>query len=211
MKWQVPDIDWLLDLTPSTKISHIGWDVLDVPMIGVKTDSRHSLAGSFGFGLLVPQMREGESVREVQQANIDFTVPKGWLEFCRDNHTEYCALEAKPDIPFFKLIDCETRRLVQYQDQPYATLSYVWGNDKVTDFSEVLPTTLPCTIEDAITVVLRFGLRFLWVDKYCINQRIEEERQRQLEKMDMIYESSEITIIAASGSNPSLGLPGVST
>jgi hypothetical protein len=74
-----------------------------------------------------------------------------------------------------------------------------------------LDEILPPTIEDAITVVECLGLNYLWIDRYCINQQNDEEKLVQLPKMNQIYEASEVTIVAAAGSDPSYGLPGVST
>jgi hypothetical protein len=46
----------------------------------------------------------------------------------------------------------------------------------VPDDSEQLPTKLPRTIEDAITVTQKLDFRYLWVDRYCINQQPDEEQ-----------------------------------
>jgi hypothetical protein len=39
----------------------------------------------------------------------------------------------------------------------------------VDTFSDLLPTALPDTIEDAIAVVIQLDFRYLWVDRYCID------------------------------------------
>jgi len=58
-------------------------------------------------------------------------------------------------------------------------------------------------------VVKKLGYRYLWVDRYCINQGNEEEKADQCGKMDLIYQNADLTIIAAIGDNPTYGLPGV--
>ncbi|KAJ9641894.1 hypothetical protein H2201_003718 [Coniosporium apollinis] len=73
---------------------------------------------------------------------------------------------------------------------------------------ERLPGDLPDTIEDAITVTQKLGFRYLWIDRYCINQK-SEEAHTQIRQMDLIYRNSGITIIAIAGETPSYGLPGV--
>lgn len=73
-----------------------------------------------------------------------------------------------------------------------------------------LPTNLPLTIAD-ITVTKALGLRYLWVDQYCINQQDKEDKRRQIEHMDLIYKFAELTIVAAAGHGSDYGLPGVST
>lgn len=73
----------------------------------------------------------------------------------------------------------------------------------------VLPLLVSQTIEDSIQVTKQLGLRYLWVDKYCINQENEEEKSQQIRQMDTIYKASEFTIIAAAGYDENDGLPGV--
>lgn len=110
------------------------------------------------------------------------------------------------------MIDCETRRIVPAVDSKYLALSYLWGSDqknsKLNDNSEVLPSEIPETIEDAIAVKLRLDFRYLWIDRYCIDQG-SAEAHAQIQQMDLVYQNAEVTIVAAAGNNPSHGLPGV--
>jgi heterokaryon incompatibility protein (HET) len=69
----------------------------------------------------------------------------------------------------------------------------------------------PLTVRDAIEAVLKMGRRYLWVDRYCINQRRIFEKEMMIHNMDLIYESAEATIVALHGDNEQSGLPGVST
>jgi Heterokaryon incompatibility protein (HET) len=73
-----------------------------------------------------------------------------------------------------------------------------------------LPKDIPLTIKDAIRVTKDLGFRFLWVDKYCIDQSNETEKEQQCSRMGDIYAGSQITIFAL-GPNSSYGLPGVSS
>lgn len=61
-----------------------------------------------------------------------------------------------------------------------------------------------------MTVTKNIGFRYLWVDRYCISQIDEAEKHGQIAKMDQIYASAEVTIVAAAGEGPDYGLPGVS-
>ena len=72
-----------------------------------------------------------------------------------------------------------------------------------------LPDDVPLTIRDAIRVTKSLGFRFLWVDKYCIDQDNEAERRQQCGMMGDIYAGSQLTIFAL-GPNSDYGLPGVS-
>ncbi|KAG4439009.1 hypothetical protein IFR05_005525 [Cadophora sp. M221] len=58
-----------------------------------------------------------------------------------------------------------------------------------------------------MTVTKRVGYRYLWVDKYCINQQRKEDVAEQVGKMDLIYQNAKLTIIAATKDDPSYGLP----
>ncbi|KAG4436784.1 hypothetical protein IFR05_007718 [Cadophora sp. M221] len=119
---------------------------------------------------------------------------------------------------YFHLIDCTQRAVVQAPPgSPYIALSYVWGAPK-DDATSVPDATvnwppklgnLPKTIEDSIEATLLFGLQYLWIDRYCINQLKSEEQQDQVSQMDVIYANAELTIIAAAGIGPDFGLPGV--
>ncbi|OOG00869.1 hypothetical protein ASPCADRAFT_136868 [Aspergillus carbonarius ITEM 5010] len=72
-----------------------------------------------------------------------------------------------------------------------------------------LPTRVHPAIEDAITVVKHLGGRYLWTDKYCINQDDTQEKHDQISRMDLIYSGAYATIIAAGSDDTQSGLPGV--
>ena len=88
-----------------------------------------------------------------------------------------------------------------------------WGPPNPTNnylaISGKLPKVLPRTIEDAITVTQAHGFQYLWIDRYCIDQKKPEEVRTQVNKMDEIYKGADVTIVAAAGSGPDHGLPGV--
>jgi hypothetical protein len=53
------------------------------------------------------------------------------------------------------------------------------------------------------------GFRYHWVDRYCTPQRNSEEKRRLIQNMGTIYRASAVTPIAAAGSGPDYGLPGI--
>jgi hypothetical protein len=65
---------------------------------------------------------------------------------------------------------------------------------------------LPKTIQDAMEVVKRLGMRYLWVDALCIIQDDEKDRTKEIYRMDSIYEGSAFTLVAASGIDANSGL-----
>lgn len=165
----------------------------------------------------------------------DFETVKSWISLCQNKHTKICSIEDPSFVPGLKLIDCITSNIILAEDKPYVTLSYVWGSgselsdnlnklpetlpntikvrgsgSEVSDNLNKLPETLPNTIKDAIIVTKNLGYRYLWVDRYCIDQKNKEELADQCGKMDLIYQNAELTIIAAVSKDPTYGLPGVS-
>jgi hypothetical protein len=147
--------------------------------------------------------------------HVDFDIIKGWLKLCTTHHLAYrpAAYSDRYMLPT-KLIECEARSIVTgAHGQPYVALSYVWGrtSDAESDHGTNLTSLLPNTIEDAITATQKLGFRYIWIDRYCINQSDKEEKTAQIQQMDLIYGSASCTIVAASSGDPSTGLPGVSS
>lgn len=61
-------------------------------------------------------------------------------------------------------------------------------------------TTIPATYADAITVTKRLGIRFLWIDSFCIIQNDHDDWLAESQKMGKIYENAYLNI-AATGAN----------
>jgi hypothetical protein len=96
--------------------------------------------------------------------------------------------------------------------QQYVALSYVWGHNSQgypSRDSDILSEQCPAVIEDAIQATLRLNQRFLWVDRYCIDQSNAQEKHDQIANMDSIYSYANLTIVAAAGNGMASGLPGV--
>jgi Heterokaryon incompatibility protein (HET) len=102
---------------------------------------------------------------------------------------------------------------------PFVALSYVWGKDKlyVTTIENImlhrthgglerfLPS-LPQVIRDAIDLVSKLGMRYLWVDSLCIVQNSTRSWNLNARVMDLIYGNAELTICAADGEDARTGL-----
>ncbi|KPM37852.1 hypothetical protein AK830_g8697 [Neonectria ditissima] len=130
---------------------------------------------------------------------------------------EFIALKVgHPQIQNLCFIDCQTRRLMgATAGQEYIALSYVWGEpDKGYQSSNLAPDEelpeAPLVIDDAIRVVIAMGYRYLWVDRYCIQQSDIESLEDHLSKMHLLYQNAVFAIVAAAGTDSSFGLPGVS-
>jgi hypothetical protein len=98
----------------------------------------------------------------------------------------------------------------------YAALSYCWGKNQlmttkatVSDFRMRIPLTLVSkTVQDAITVTRRLGMRYLWVDCLCIVQDNDEDKATEIGKMADTYQCAQVTIVAASAEDSRQGFLG---
>jgi hypothetical protein len=155
-------------------------------------------------------------VRSIDARAIDFNILRDWVQLCVQ-HKRICIQDesSTSSLKDMKLIDCELRQIVPaLSSHKYSALSYVWGTSKSGNedqcVNDILPTTLPRTIEDAMSITKVLGLRYLWIDRYCIDQGNDTEKQIQIQQMDLIYQHAFVTIVAAAGTDPHFGLPGVS-
>jgi hypothetical protein len=197
----------LLRSLSTVRIKERGWDSINTVMLATDQNPKSAF--------LVPQSRKDPIIRLLEPL-LSFDLVQEWLKLCIENHTKSCGQRKNSDsvssIAGFKLIDCNTRGIVDGQGISYATLSYVWGANSGPKFSyplHRLPEQVPNTVEDAIIAVQALGFRYLWIDRYCINQADRQEVSEQVTKMDLIYNNSELTIIAAAGDDSNYGLPGI--
>lgn len=160
-------------------------------------------------------------VRDVDPNAINYKLLVNFLSDCNNDHVQCNQVGTQSNsLPYIKLLDCQEQKLVisGMRDQRYCCLSYVWGNHSRGSDSlyqeamtgKILIANLPLTIQDSIQVVLNMGLRYLWVDRYCVNQEDSVEKTLMLRNMDQIYENAELTIVNLYGENDQAGLPGVS-
>ncbi|KAJ2902109.1 HET-domain-containing protein [Zalerion maritima] len=168
--------------------------------------------------------------RLLDAEKVEFGLLRSWLDYCAENHAGGCrstppasslssgGQQQKPEQEELGIhvIDCTTRDITPYTTSmgPFVTLSYIWGvSPSETNYAQpqspTLPSEVPKVIDDAMEVVRRLRMRYLWVDRYCIPQDNPEEKARQVGIMAGIYSTSFLTIIAAAGEGPEFGLPGV--
>lgn len=65
--------------------------------------------------------------------------------------------------------------------------------------------TLSQTIQDAIHVTRKLGIRYLWVDALCIVQDDEASKVKEIDQMGKIYSNATLTISAASAAHATDG------
>ncbi|KAH7115829.1 heterokaryon incompatibility protein-domain-containing protein, partial [Dendryphion nanum] len=166
-----------------------------------------------GLPYILSRSKKGSPLQPLRDC-IDFSIAENWLRLCSTQHSN-CYKRQALLIPL-RLIDCIERTIISPQEGvDYVTLSYVWGSTVAnsneqngSSVNQALPTSLPQTIEDAMTVTKKLNYRYLWIDKYCVPSD-PEIFLNQIQQMDLIYRNSVLTIVDASGKDPTTGLPGV--
>lgn len=190
--------------------------------------------GGAGLAVLASSGGGGDAAADGREEHGEGVVPpargqrfpmqraRGWVRECLEDHGELCGDGGRGGagrvrVRGMKVIDCETLEILKKRDEmEWVALSYVWRlaveNVPASSLVDKLPTGLrlpdmiPGLIVDAMKVTKGLGYRYLWVDRYCINQDEIVEKQEQIAQMDLIYRGAELTIIAAGDYN---GLGGV--
>jgi hypothetical protein len=143
-------------------------------------------------------------------SEASFALYRSWLANCRNGHSN-CEVFTSVFRPL-RLIEISDEagilnlRLSEDKDGPvvdYTALSYRWGQSQLaaTTISNVEQRKtgldidgLPLTIQDAIKVTARLGLRYIWVDSICILQDLPQDKIMQIARMPEIYQNSTVTI-----------------
>ncbi|KAL6800568.1 heterokaryon incompatibility domain-containing protein [Trichoderma sp. SZMC 28012] len=141
------------------------------------------------------------------------------LEEC--HHHEACS-DPLPTVLPTRVLDCSNPALprlfindgADLEKALYAALSYVWGEDQphkttlqnIESYINCIDLQcIPRTIVDAITVAHALGVRYLWIDAFCIIQDSREDKAREISRMRTIFSNAYITIVAASANCVSEG------
>ncbi|KAK2603772.1 hypothetical protein QQS21_004057 [Conoideocrella luteorostrata] len=184
-------------------------------------------------GIAEYEAKEGE-LAKIQGRQVlpmlNPALPKCWLEFCKNNHSNTACTASVQPVPGLQLIDCLDMRVVAADDVEfgsgieYLTLSYVWAqtglDSSLGDPFELsalflnsdrhLPDSVPSLFADAIAFAPALGYRYLWIDRLCLQVQ-SSERRRQIELMGEIYSRSSLTLIIAAEDSTLDGIPGLST
>jgi hypothetical protein len=151
-----------------------------------------------------------------------------WLQTCGIEHNCGPSSETKGFLPrrLLEIPQSEEAplKLVFSKDIPgpevpeYLTLSYCWGKSNLAacttqeNIAErqhaIALSSLPQTIQDAVTITRYFGLRYLWVDALCIIQvkeGINKDWEAEVPLIGKIYQNSLFTIAASASRESSDG------
>lgn len=141
-----------------------------------------------------------------------FAQARTWLSVCQSEH-HACKVVANSFMPSYIIEICKTgppaptiRIIMNPPAADYAALSYCWGGPQPVTatkstmkamMSNIPYSTLPKTLQDAVTVTLNLGLRFLWVDALCIIQDDRIHKEQEIAAIPNIYQNACVTISAA--------------
>lgn len=111
---------------------------------------------------------EGFSSRTIASRSIDYHWPKLLARLCENDHRGRCYPKSLDSVslPGLKVIKVSSRTVIKAPAEcRYVALSYVWGSQP--DVSPILHLRRPPPlIEDAISVTIAMGYKYLWIDKY---------------------------------------------
>ncbi|KAF7538382.1 hypothetical protein G7054_g2951 [Neopestalotiopsis clavispora] len=178
------------------------FDIRNYEELMLKTEPR---------GFLTCRLKDREddvslSIR-AQQPTFNFGEISQVIQDCQQSHPECRIRRTASSTPIkISLIDCYSREMIQAtSSEAYVALSYVWGG---VSAGTLKSTILPRTLEDAMQVTQALGLRYIWIDQFCVDQYNHEIKHEQIRTMGRVYEDAIVTLVAASGSDANAGLPG---
>ncbi len=171
--------------------------------------------------------QRGFLIGRARDLQCDSELLKSWLYLCDRHHGPQCSPLVDLQEPDIRLIDTTNQCIVSRPlldsstRQDYVALSYVWGDVQqlyvpvggaylaLSKKGALLDLKQPKTIMDAMQLIQRLGLRYLWVDALCIKQDDFLDKEEQIARMGSVFQCALFTIIAASGSDCDAGLPGI--
>ncbi|KAL5312844.1 hypothetical protein ACEPPN_019270 [Leptodophora sp. 'Broadleaf-Isolate-01'] len=152
-----------------------------------------------------------------------YSLASYWLLRCLKSHRECTEHDRVPKLPK-RVIDVgssdindaiRVHETFPEQKDYYVALSYRWDKDPIKLLAENLQSykiALPVqdlsqTIQDAIEVTRKLGIKYLWVDALCILQDSKAEWESEIQWMDQVYRQALLTI--AANVEPRGGQPGM--
>jgi Heterokaryon incompatibility protein (HET) len=150
-------------------------------------------------------------------ANI--ALARFWLRNCLENHRPCRNALPNEALPS-RIINIKDPQRPFMEDgkrrsEPYVTLSYKWGNSAryfATSANlsllqkAIARNELPKTFRDAIDISFSLGFEWLWIDALCILQDCQEDKKREIARMDHVYRASTLTVFASAADDADAGL-----
>ncbi|MCJ1249879.1 hypothetical protein MMC30_007105 [Trapelia coarctata] len=185
-------------------------DITNTRGISIIKDLTREIDGEISVGIAADGTMNLPDIKRQCRAALS------WINDCQHEH-ELCPHQDDPLLPH-RLLDVsadggESLKLYVSQEGErgrYAALSYCWGGPQrvmttmdtiEAHIDQISENKLPQTLADAIKVTRGLGLRYLWIDSFCIIQDSPEDKEVQLASMGNIYHNAYITIVAAKASS----------
>ncbi|KAF7505106.1 hypothetical protein GJ744_001246 [Endocarpon pusillum] len=159
----------------------------------------------------------GREIARDPDRESNYRAIQQWLSFCDKNHT--CCRALLPPLPA-RILDvgppdgsADPALLIsQGRSGLYVALSYCWGKGQTVvttqqnleDFREGIPiSALSQSLQDAIKITRKIGLRYLWIDALCIVQQEHglEDFLVESSKMGEYYSNAYLTLGAGSAAD----------
>ena len=146
-------------------------------------------------------------------SDFSFSLAKDWLDNCLKTHKQ-CLKPSGSFMPtrVIEILHVRGNRVLRLRETesenpvPYAALSYCWGGEQVVcttkktlyrHLTRINVADLPATVRDAILVTEKLGLRWIWIDSFCILQDDDYDKAFEIGHMPLIYNQATITIAAS--------------
>ncbi|KAK3402248.1 HET-domain-containing protein [Sordaria brevicollis] len=113
-----------------------------------------------------------------------------------------------------QVVMVETGSLSAGHNTTYIALSYCWGKGQSLKLTSetveamktgIVVSSLPQTLQDAITVTRALGQRYIWIDALCIIQDSPTDWQVESSRMALVYRNAYLTIASATASDVTEG------
>ncbi|KAK9790464.1 putative Heterokaryon incompatibility protein [Seiridium cardinale] len=152
---------------------------------------------------------------------------KQWLQRCQGRHTDCNDLRSHPAWLPTRLLDTglDDKDCIRVVDTvnlapdsvTYIALSHCWGkkhflvmNENSKNMFQTGPgvpvSALALNFQDAIHATRKLGLRYVWIDSFCILQGSREDWQLEAPMMNKVYRNAILTLAPTASSDAYGGL-----
>jgi hypothetical protein len=163
--YKKPSLQYCQIVYPATVYYDGGWSCGKATRCFTSShEANNALAVAHESSTIQPAMGGRKTLGD----RINYDLLRYWIERCCKDHPISCTPTYTVDLERIRLIDVTASSVVCYpcdKKVEYLCLSYVWGHVLQESFRlGLLPSNLPSTITDAISVVRCLGKWYLWVD-----------------------------------------------
>jgi len=154
-----------------------------------------------------------QPINKNPSSDYSFSLARDWLDNCLKTHKQ-CLKPSGSFMPtrVIEMLYVQGKRVLRLREtrfekpEPYAALSYCWGGEQDVcttnktlhrHLTRINSADLPATVRDAILLTEKLGLRWIWIDSFCILQDDDYDKAIEIGQMPLIYNQATITIAAS--------------